>query len=139
MISNRYLGLDIGTKRIGVSVSDILFIIAKPVEVILRKPEDAAIDKILALCSQYNVNKIIAGLPKNMNGTLGSQVEDVKQFSNLLKEKTEIEIVFEDERLTSKQAEMYLIAQNKKPSKNKGLIDMESAAIILQQHLDKRR
>ncbi len=139
MNGNRYLGLDIGTKRIGISVSDILFIIARPLETILRKPESTSVDKILALCAQYNITKIIAGLPINMNGTMGPQVDDVKQFINLLKEKTEIEIVFEDERLTSKQAEMHLTAQKKKPSKNKGLIDMASAAIILQQHLDKRR
>ncbi len=139
MDGKRFLGLDIGTKRIGVSVSDILCIIAQPLDTVLRQPEANAIEKILELCSKYNISRIIAGLPKNMNGTLGPQAEDVKQFVNLLKEETEIEIFFEDERLTSKQAERSLTAQKKKPSKNKGLIDMASAAIILQIHLDKRR
>jgi len=139
MLGVRYIGLDIGTKRIGIAVSDPLCIIAQPVKTIKRQPEQQSIEEIRRLCKEYNVSTIIAGLPKNMNGTLGPQAQDVQKYSELIKEKMDVTILFEDERLTSKQAERILIEQNKKPSMNKELIDMASAVIILQQYLDKRR
>ena len=134
----RFLGLDIGTKRIGTALSDPLAITAQPLKVILRIPENKAIEEIKKICNEYNVETIVAGLPKNMDGTLGFQSEDVMSFVEKIKNKTGIEIKLEDERLTSKAAERFLIEQNKKPSKNRGLIDITSAILILQQYLDKR-
>lgn len=135
---NKIMGLDVGTKRIGIALSDFLQITAQPCETINREPEEKAIEKIELLCKQNNVNKIIIGLPKNMNGTLGTQAEDCEKFANLIKQKiTNLEIAFEDERLTSKQAENILALQGKKYTKNKGLVDLKSACIILQQHLDR--
>ncbi|MDD3149704.1 MAG: Holliday junction resolvase RuvX [Candidatus Gastranaerophilales bacterium] len=139
MSIERFIGLDIGTKRIGVAISDALKITAQPLEVVLRIPENASIKKIGEICTQNNIKTIVAGFPKNMNGTIGPQAEDVKKYTELLKEKLSVNIIFEDERLTSKQAERILAEQNKKASKkNKGLIDIASAAIILQQYLDRR-
>jgi putative Holliday junction resolvase len=135
----RVLALDIGTKRIGVALSDPLLITAQPLTVIQRVPENQAIDEITSLCKQYNINKVIVGLPKNMNGTIGPQAEDCTNFSKKIQENYELEIIFEDERLTSKQAESILAFQGKKYTKDKGLVDIASAAIILQQYLDKRR
>lgn len=135
----RILGLDIGSKRIGVAMSDPLLITAQPLKVVLRIPNEKAIDEIIDLCKQYNIKKIIAGLPKNMNGTLGTQAEDCQNFSKKIQEKADLEIIFEDERLSSKQAENNLAFQGKKYTKDKGLVDIASAAIILQQYLDRRR
>ena len=135
---HKVMGLDIGTKRIGIALSDFLLLTAQPCETISREPEDKAIEKIAKLCAQNNVQKIVAGLPKNMNGTIGEQAQDCEKFANLLKIKIpDIEIVFEDERLSSRQAENILAMQGKKYTKNKGLVDLKSACIILQQYLDR--
>ncbi|MDD3593536.1 MAG: Holliday junction resolvase RuvX [Candidatus Gastranaerophilales bacterium] len=134
---NRVLGLDIGKKRIGIAVSDPLLITAQPLDTILREPEEAALAKIRELCNFYNVNKIIAGLPKNMDGTEGQQALDCKEFAEKITQKTDINVILEDERLTSRQAEFTLRQQNKKYTRNKGMVDKISAILILQQHLDK--
>lgn len=138
MSYKRFLGLDIGTKRIGSAISDPLGYTAQPLKVILRTPENKAIEEIKKICNEYNIETIIAGLPKNMDGTLGFQSEDVMDFVEKIIKNTGIDVKFEDERLTSKAAERFLIEQNKKPSKNRGLIDITSAILILQQYLDKR-
>lgn len=139
MQEGRYLGLDVGTKRIGVAVSDPLFITAQPVKTISRYPEQQSIEEINKLCKEYNVSLIVVGLPINMDGSIGFQAKDVQKFAGLIERKLGINIAFEDERLTSKDAERILIEQNKKPSRNKALIDVTSAAIILQEYLNKRR
>jgi len=134
----RFLGLDIGTKRIGSAISDPLAITAQPLKVISRVPENKAIEEIKKICNEYNVETIVAGLPKNMDGTQGFQAEDVLNFVEKITKITGLNVKLEDERLTSKIAEKVLIEQNKKPSRNKGLIDITSAILILQQYLDKR-
>lgn len=134
----KIMGLDVGTKRIGIALSDFLLYTAQPFETISREPEKESINIIEQLCKENNVEKIIVGLPKNMNGTLGSQADDCEQYSELIKERIpNIQIIFEDERLTSKQAENILALQGKKYTKNKGLVDLKSACIILQQYLDR--
>ena len=142
MIDNdrqRILGLDIGTKRIGIALSDLLMITAQPLKTILRKPDSASINEIKKICEEYNISLIIAGLPKNMDGSLGAQAKDVLSFVESIKNNISINIELEDERLTSKIAEKALIEQKRKPSRNKGLIDIASAILILQQYLNKRR
>ncbi len=135
---HKVMGLDIGTKRIGIALSDFLLLTAQPLETISREPETKAVEKIADICAQNNVEKIVAGLPKNMNGTIGAQAQDCENFVNLLKIKIpDMEIIFEDERLTSRQAENILALQGKKYTKNKGLVDLKSACIILQQYLDR--
>ncbi len=135
---HKIMGLDIGTKRIGIALSDFLLLTAQPCETINRSPQNEAIEKISKLCEANSVQKIIIGLPKNMNGTIGLQAEDCIEFANMIKQNiTDIEIIYEDERLTSKQAENILAMQGKKYTKNKGLVDLKSACIILQQYLDR--
>lgn len=134
----RYLGLDVGTKRIGVAMSDPLLITAQPLEMVHRVPEEKALQKIADICSQNEVLGVVVGLPKNMNGSIGSQAEDCQDFANKIKDITGLPVFFEDERLTSKQAEQALALQGKKYTKNKSLVDITSAALILQQFLDKR-
>ncbi len=134
---NKIVGLDIGKKRIGISISDIMGLIAHPVETIQREPENLAIEKIKKICKENNVKKIVAGLPKNMNNTIGEQAQDCIDFANNFKD--EYEIIFEDERLTSKQAEYILAQTGRKYTKDKKLVDLKSACIILQQYLDRPR
>ena len=135
---HKIMGLDVGTKRIGIALSDFLLLTAQPCETISREPEDKAIEKIAQICKSNSVTKIVVGLPKNMNGTIGQQAQDCEKFANLLKIKMQdCEIIFEDERLTSRQAENILALQGKKYTKNKGLVDLKSACIILQQYLDR--
>lgn len=135
---HKIMGLDVGTKRIGIALSDFLLLTAQPCETINREPEAAAIDKIVQLCKENSVQKIVVGLPKNMNGSIGEQAHDCENFANLLKIKIpDCGIIFEDERLTSRQAENILALQGKKYTKNKGLVDLKSACIILQQYLDR--
>ena len=132
----KVVGLDIGKKRIGIAMSDIMGLIAHPVETISREPEKEAIAKIKKLCKDNNVKKIVAGLPKNMNNTMGEQAQDCIDFTNKLK--NEYEIIFEDERLTSRQAEYILAQTGRKYTKDKKLVDLKSACIILQQFLDRK-
>ncbi|MBQ8886396.1 MAG: Holliday junction resolvase RuvX [Candidatus Gastranaerophilales bacterium] len=133
---NKILGLDIGKKRIGIAISDIMGLIAHPVETIQREPESSAIEKIKKICKDNDVQKIVAGLPKNMNNTIGEQAQDCMQFAENFKD--EYEIIFEDERLTSKQAEYILAQTGRKYTKDKQLVDLKSACIILQQYLDRK-
>ena len=134
----KVMGLDVGTKRIGIALSDFLLLTAQPCETIDRQPEEKAVEKIEKICKQNSVTQIVIGLPKNMNGTEGVQAEDCKNFQELLKEKMpDMEYIYEDERLTSRQAEGILALQGKKYTKNKGLVDLKSACIILQQYLDR--
>ena len=136
----KVMGLDVGTKRIGIAMSDYLLLTAQPTETIQREPENKAIEKIEELCNANSVKKIVIGLPKNMNGTIGTQAEDCIKFADMLKTKlSDIEFIFEDERLSSKQAENILALQGKKYTKNKGLVDLKSACIILQQYLDREK
>ena len=133
---SKIMGLDIGTKRIGVALSDVMQIIAQPYDVIIRKSDDYALQKIKEICNNYQVNTIVVGLPKDMNGTMGTQAQNCVDFAQKL---NEYKIVFEDERLTSKQAENILRDLNKKYTKDKKQVDIKSACIILQQYLDRRK
>ena len=133
---NKILGLDIGKKRIGIAMSDLLGMIAHPVETIDREPEVKAIEKIKQICKDNNINTIVAGLPKHMNNTIGEQAQDCIDFTKNFE--PEYKIIFEDERLTSRQAEYILAQTGRKYTKDKKLVDLKSACIILQQYLDRK-
>mgnify|MGYP002521844891 CR=1 FL=1 len=126
------MALDVGEKRIGIALSDFLNVIATPHSFISRKPEEEAINQIKKIAKDNRVETIVVGLPINMDGTQGHQAQDC-----LDKLKDSFKIVMEDERLTSDLAEENL--RNKKIDfrKNKGLVDIESACIILEQYLSK--
>ncbi len=131
----KVMGLDIGTKRIGVALSDYLLMLANGHSVVERNPENKALDEILKIAKENNVKKIVVGLPLNMDGTHGFQADDCKQFASKIKD---YEIIFEDERLTSNQAEENLRNRKIDFKKNKGLVDIESACIILEQYLSRK-
>lgn len=128
------MSLDIGTKRIGIALSDYLHIIAQGHSYIDRVPEEPSIEQIKKIARDNNVKKIVVGVPYNMDGTKGSQADDCIKFS---KNFPEYEILYEDERLTSETAEENLKNRKVNFRKDKGLVDIESACIILEQYLSK--
>lgn len=131
----KVMALDIGTKRIGIALSDYLLMLANGHSYIPRQPEEEAIKTIYKIAKENNVQKIVAGLPLNMDNTEGAQAQDCKDFVSKIEG---FEVIFEDERLTSDTAEENL--RNKKIDfrKDKGLVDIESACIILEQYLSRK-
>lgn len=130
----KVMALDIGTKRIGVALSDYLLMLANGHSCVPREPENEALQKILKIAKENNVKKIVVGVPLNMDGTEGGQAEDCRTFASKI---SGYEIIFEDERLTSDTAEENLRAKKIDFRKNKGLVDIESACIILEQYLSR--
>ena len=130
------MALDIGTKRIGIALSDYLLMLANGHSYITREPEENALESIKKIAKENHVEKIVVGLPLNMDGTKGFQAENCEEFASKIKD---FEVIFEDERLTSDTAEENL--RNKKIDfrKDKGLVDIESACIILEQYLSRTK
>ena len=102
------MALDIGTKRIGIALSDYLLVLASGHSYIQRQPEDKALETINKIAKDNNVKKIIIGIPYNMDGSQGSQAQDCKDFASKI---SDYEIIYEDERLTSDTAEENLRAK----------------------------
>lgn len=139
MLDGRIMGLDIGDKTIGVAVSDLMGLTAQGVTTIKRVGKKKDIETIKQIIAEKQVNKIVSGLPKNMNGTVGPQGEKVQKFCELLKEETNLPIEFWDERLSTVAAERSLIEGNVRRENRKKVIDMLAAVIILQGYLDLKR
>ncbi|HQC54131.1 MAG TPA: Holliday junction resolvase RuvX [Clostridia bacterium] len=135
----RKLGLDIGTVRIGIALSDNLGIIASAYETYLRNNTNADYEHIAKICKEQNVDKVVIGLPKNMDGTTGDRADYSLQFGKSLAEylPTTVSIEYIDERLTTVQAERMLISHDVRRNKRKQVIDKIAATIILQTYLDK--
>ena len=134
----RFLAIDFGEKRVGLALSDPTKIIAKPFKSISYNNHDDLLNKISLIIEQENVEKIILGLPKGLKGQQTAQTKKVLEFYNLIKEKNDIQIVTEDERLSSVSAKKSLVLQNIKTGHNKALIDETAAAIFLQLYLDRK-
>ena len=130
----KIMALDVGTKRIGIAISDFLHVIANAHSYINRTSDKEAVDKIVKIAKENHVEKIVVGLPINMDGTKGFQADNCTEFANKI---VGFDISFEDERLTSEQAEENLREKKIDFKKDKGLVDVESACIILEQHLAK--
>ncbi len=137
MTLGRILGLDIGEKRIGVAISDPMRIIASELELVLRKTDKDAIGKIIELAHQNGVKIIVAGVPYNNDGSIGIQAQNCIDFANKLNKTAggEFRIELWDETLTSFQAEELLKKENIRYTKNKGLVDLKSACLILGEYL----
>jgi len=132
----RIMGLDIGEKRIGVALSDPIGILASPLTQINRTGNRAAIEAILELVHQYEVEHIIAGLPYSRDGSLGPQAQKVGSFLRKLSEQLDIPVETWDERYTTMTAEDKMIEAGIRKDKRKKQIDAAAAAIILQDYLD---
>lgn len=134
---NRVLGLDVGDVWIGVAISDALMLTAQPLVTIKRESNKIAYDKIHDIIKEYNVEKIVVGLPKNMNNTIGPQSEKVMKFTEKLKNKFNVEIEYVDERMTTLMAEQVLIEGSVRRENRKKYIDKIAATYILQSYLDR--
>jgi putative Holliday junction resolvase len=132
----RILAIDHGTVRMGVAVSDELKMIALPLEVVPATPFKAFIARIREIIREKEVEQIIVGMPRNMNGTYGPSAEKVRQFIVVLKAAVAVPLVAWDERLTSAQANRVLDEANVSHEKRKHSIDMMAAGILLQSYLD---
>lgn len=132
----KVMALDIGTKRIGIALSDFLLMLANGHSYIPREPEKKALDIIYKIAKENHVGKIVVGLPLNMDGTKGAQAQDCENFASKIEN---YEIIFEDERLTSDTAEENLRSKKIDFRKDKGLVDIESACIILEQYLSRKK
>ena len=135
----RIMGLDIGEKRIGVALSDPLGIIAGALTVVDRVTDDAALKEIIDLARENEVERIVVGMPRSLDGSLGKQAQAVQSFVDLLKKRTDIPVVTWDERLSTVAAERMLLEVGMKRDKRKKRRDSLAAAIILQGYLDRER
>ena len=137
----RYLGFDLGTRTLGISVSDVTNTIASTYKTIRfnEKDYDSIIPEIKDIVRELNVAKIILGLPKNMNNTLGDRCEDTLSFKEKLETSLNIEVIMQDERLTTVEATHYMIEADISRKKRKNKVDSLAANIILQTYLDKEK
>jgi|SRR5690554_4880526 putative Holliday junction resolvase len=132
----RILGLDVGEKRIGVAVSDPLGFTAQGVKTIHRESKVKDMKEIEDLLIKYDIKKVVVGMPKNMNGTMGPSSEMVKKVAEKIKNKFNIELIYVDERLSTVSAERVLIEGDVRRENRKKVIDMVAATYILQTYLD---
>jgi len=135
----RILGLDFGSKTVGVAVSDGLLLTAQGVETIERKDENKlrkTCARIEELIAEYEVTEIVLGLPKNMNNTEGERVEKTKAFGEMLERRTGLPVHYWDERLTTVAAEQILMESGVRRENRKAVIDKVAAGLILQGYLD---
>ncbi len=132
----RILALDHGTKRIGVAVSDELKMIAQPLEFIPTEPFAAFLTRLRALCAEKEVELLLVGMPRNMDGTYGPAAEKVRDFIAALQPEITAPIKTMDERLTSAQANRVLLQGNVRRADRKRKVDAMAAALLLQGYLD---
>ncbi len=134
----RYLGLDLGTKTLGLALTDKSKLIASPYKTLRYEKLDELIIPLKELVKEKNITKFILGLPKNMNNSLGYAVDRTIDFKKTLEENFDIPVILIDERLSTVEAEKILISTDTKRKKRKGVIDSYAAAIILDTYLKER-
>lgn len=131
----RIIGLDLGTKTLGIAVSDPAQILASPVTTLRFTEPQAALSELFAICAEYQTKTLCLGLPKRLDGSLGAQAEFTLGFAEKLSA-AGYEVIFVDERLSTVAAARALAAGNVKAKKQKHRIDQSAACIILQSYLD---
>jgi putative holliday junction resolvase len=137
----KILGLDLGTRTLGIAISDHMEILASPVETYRFKDGDyeSAIVYLEKYIKQYGLNKIIIGLPLHMTGEVGESAKLIINFKELLEKRYKIEVVTIDERWSTKSAQRTLIEADISRAKRKNLIDKMAAVVILQSYLDRQK
>ena len=136
----RYLGLDLGSRTLGMAVSDSLGMIASSYKIVRHCEEyDHLIEEVKETVEEKKIDAIVLGLPKNMNNTIGPKGELSIQFKDKLEKTLNIPVYLQDERLTTRQAENMLINNDTSRKKRKKVIDSLAATIILQSYLDKNK
>ncbi len=137
----RIMGLDFGSKTVGVAISDALLITAQGIEIIRRKEENKlrqTLARIEELIVQYEVEEIVLGLPKNMNATEGERVALTMEFKEKLERRTGLPVHMWDERLTTVAADKAMMEAGVRRENRKDYVDMIAATLILQGYLDRR-
>lgn len=137
----RYLGLDLGTRTLGVAISDLTHTIASPYKV-LRFPDsdyEKAMEELKKVLEEEKIEKIILGLPKNMNNTIGERCETTLKFKEMIENEIKLPVVMQDERLSTVAAHNYMLAADISRKKRKEKVDGLAANIILQTYLDIER
>lgn len=134
----RYIGLDLGSRTLGVAISDATGLIASSYTIIRHNEEyERLVQEVKKIIDEKKIDAIVLGLPKNMNNTLGVKAELSYKFKNMLENATHLNVFLEDERLTTKQATNILLMNDTSRKKRKKVIDSMAATIILQSYLDK--
>ncbi len=134
----RILALDVGHKRIGLAVSDPLGFTAQGLSILERRGREADIARLVEVAREYQVQEILVGLPRHMDGRLGSQAEGILELANALGEALGVPVTTWDERLSSKEAERVLIAADVSRRRRRQVLDKMAAVLILQAYLDSR-
>ena len=137
----RILGLDVGTKTVGVAVSDPFGWTAQGLEIIQinEAKEEFGLTRLGEIIAEYEVSKVVIGLPKNMNGTIGERAEASTAYGEMVTAKFELPVAYEDERLTTVQANRMMIEEGDvSRKKRKKVIDKIAAMMILQNYLDRQ-
>ena len=134
----RILGIDYGEKRTGLAISDPLGITAQPLPTVQGLSETQLIRTILDIAIEKEVEEIVVGLPRNMNGSLGKSGDKVMEFVKKLRTQTDRLVAIEDERLTTMMADRTLAALGEKPKTRKKKLDRMAAQLILQTYLDRK-
>lgn len=135
----RIMGLDYGSTTVGVAISDELMITAQGIEIIRREKENKlrkTLARIKQLIEEYDVNLIVLGYPKNMNNTIGERAKKSEEFAQVLKKKTNLEVVLWDERLTTVAAHNAMLEGRLSKENRKKVVDKLAAVLILQGYLD---
>ncbi|MGI6538759.1 MAG: Holliday junction resolvase RuvX [Caldicoprobacterales bacterium] len=132
----RILSMDIGDKRIGMAVSDAMGWTAQGILTLERRSMNSDMEQIERIINKYQVERIVIGLPKNMDGTIGLQGEKIKVFAESLRKRFSKEIVFWDERLTTVSAHKVMLEADLSRKKRKERVDQIAAVLILQSYLD---
>ncbi len=137
----RYLGLDLGTKTLGISLSDKSGIIASSYKTIHFNEEDynSVLDELKEIIDEFEIKTVVLGLPKNMNNTLGDAAKRSMNFSDILLDNFDIEVIMQDERMSSVEAHNIMLQGDLSRKKRKKHVDSLAANIILQRYLDSRK
>ncbi|MBO8125849.1 MAG: Holliday junction resolvase RuvX [Firmicutes bacterium] len=134
----RIMALDVGTKRIGVAITDPLGMLAQPLTVVQRKSDEAAIEEILKLIAEKGVGEVVVGLPRRTDGSEGPEAAAVRQFAAKLQERCNAPLAWYDERLTTALAQNVLLEADLSRAKRKKVVDQVAASVILQGYLEYR-
>ena len=135
----RIIGLDLGTKTLGISMSDFTETVATTYKTINYSNLNVLLNELKSILEEHKVLEVVLGLPKNMNNTLGPAAERSLEFGKLIEDNLNIKVIYQDERLSTKQANSYMLMADMSRKKRKEKVDSLAANIILQSYLDRKK